>query len=409
MGLIQRKEQDGDELLGDIEIIESGDTPGDETSQKVDLIGGASAEDIAAAGRHERGEDVPDKDEVPLTPFGDHEDDVADAAVAAAPAQGNATAQGGPDTSDAAPSDAAADKTHGVEQTPSKDDKDAGGNGGDHKSGHAPIFIAIAVVAVIAAAILGYFVGTGGFSSAKGLASSSLTDDQLDTVVASWTYNGENHEVTAREAIESQYSLDSVKNDDDTYPAPSADSILTYVRNQILLADAQSRGIEVTDDEMSDYAETNLGTSDYSTIATQYGVDEDQAKDIVRQNLMIQKLHDQVVPESTATMPDAPTQPSDDSDSNPSSKEYADYIINLAGDEWDSETGTWASTDGPYYQALQNESFTADSATYNQAMTAYYVAYQQYTKAATEASSTWTDYANTLFANSDLSLYGLYA
>ena len=407
MGLIQRKEQDGDDLFDGIEVIERTDSPEGETVEKVDLVGGSSAEDIAAAGRHKRGEDLPPENERPLNPFGAPEEGPGLPAEAA-----DAHGEVPSDADDRRGADEAAERPTDMKEAPVSSDAatdSAGTTSGGGHGGKTPLFIAIAVVAVLAAAILGYFVGTGGFSSAQGLSSATLTEDQLDTVVASWSHNGEQHEVTAREAIESQYSLDNVKNDDDTYPAPSADSILTYVRNQILLADAESRGIEVTDDEMSSYAETNLGTSDYSAIATQYGVEEEQAKNIVRQNLMIQKLHDQVVPETAATMPESPTQPSDESDSNPSSKEYADYIINLAGDEWDSEAGTWASTDGPYYQALSGESFTADSATYNQAMTAYYVAYQQYSQASSEVSSEWTSYANTLFANSDLSLYGLFA
>ena len=50
--------------------------------------------------------------------------------------------------------------------------------------------------------------------------------------------------ISAREAIESQYSLDSVKDEDGNYPAPSADAVLSYVRNRILLEEASKQGIE---------------------------------------------------------------------------------------------------------------------------------------------------------------------
>ena len=70
---------------------------------------------------------------------------------------------------------------------------------------------------------------------------------------------------TAREAIESQYSLDTVKDGDGNYTAPSADVILSYVRNKILLDAAEDEGITVSSKEMKKYAEDSIGTSDYKT------------------------------------------------------------------------------------------------------------------------------------------------
>ena len=173
-----------------------------------------------------------------------------------------------------------------------------------------------------------------------------------------------------------------------------------------MIADAESRGISVDDDEVDAYAEAMLGTSDYESIASQYGVDEEQAKDIVRDAAMVDKLYQQIVPATDAALPDMPAEP-ESGDENAASAEYASYIISLAGDEWDSETGTWASTDGPYYAALGSESFTADSATYTQALSAYYVAYQEYSEDADAASTAWTSYVNGLYANASISIYGL--
>ncbi len=59
-----------------------------------------------------------------------------------------------------------------------------------------------------------------------------ITEEQLDTTVATWTKDGKTNTISARQAIESQYSLDSVKGDDDTYPAPSAEMIVAYARNR---------------------------------------------------------------------------------------------------------------------------------------------------------------------------------
>ena len=282
--------------------------------------------------------------------------------------------------------------------------------GGGKKGGlgvKLPIAVAAVMIAAVVFAIGGYFVGSGGFGG-HGTGTSALSEDQLDDVVASYTYNGARHDITARQAIETQYSVDNVKNDDGTYDAPSAETILGYVRTQILLADADARGIEVTDDELTAYAEEALGSSDYDQLAEQYGVTADQAKEIVRENCLQQKLLEQVVPDSAgAAAPEAPSEPADGNNETVD-KQYADYIIGLAGDEWDSEAGTWARTDGPFYQALSGEDWSADGATYTQAQTAYYVAYQQYATQTTESQTAWADYINGLYANANVEVYGLY-
>ena len=161
-------------------------------------------------------------------------------------------------------------------------------------------------------------------------------------------------------------------------------------------------------DGLKQYAEDSIGTSDYKTMATQYGVSKDQAKQIVRQSATLQKLYKKKVGDTSASMPTAPTEPADGNEET-ASKDYADYIINLAGDEWDSSKGTWKDEDSTYAKAFADDAFTADSATYKQAMTAYYTAYQQYSSQASSASSKWTEYANGLYAKANISIYGLFA
>mgnify|MGYP000376374607 CR=1 FL=1 len=217
---------------------------------------------------------------------------------------------------------------------PEEQDEDDDSDVGDHACKHKKTMIAAFVVAVVIAAVVGFFIGNGGFGG-KGVGSATLSEDQLDSTVASYSYNGKKSDITAREAIESQYSLDTVKDDDGNYTAPSADVILSYVRNQILLDAAEDEGITVSSKEMKQYAEDSIGTSDYKTMATQYGVSKDQAKQIVRQSATLQKLYKKKVGDSSASMPTAPTEPADGNEET-ASKDYADYIINLAGDEWDS-------------------------------------------------------------------------
>ena len=358
MGLIQKKDER--DVIDGIEVIGRGEGPDPEATIEVELHKGQTAEDISGA-TAAKDEDLETEPDPELVGDADEEDESE------------------------LESDAASSKF--------------GPN-------HGKLFIAIAVVAVVIAAIVGYIFGNGGFAP-KGVGSANLSEDQLDTTVATWTYKGATHNLSARDAIESQYSLDAVKNGDGTYPAPSAQVILAYVQNQILVADAESRGITVSDDEAAEAVEKTLGTSDWATIAKQYGTSEDQAKEIVKQQTMSQKLYAEIVPDA-ATAPTAPTEPAD-GNQDAASKDYADYIIGLAGDEWDAEKGTWKSEDGAIATALKGQQFTADSATYAQAMTAYSAAYQAYQVNSSKAASTYTDYVNGLFADANLQMYGVYA
>ena len=380
MGLIQKKDER--DVIDGIEVIGRGEGPDPESAAEFDLVDGQTAEDISGttAAKDEGLETEPDPELV-----GDVDSEDEDSAVEAE-AETDADAAATDDAEEAGASDVPA------ASKPS--------------ASHGKLFIAIAVIAAVIAAIVGYILGSGGLG-AKGTGSATLTEDQLDTTVATWSYKGATHQLSAREAIESQYSLDTVKGTDGSYPAPSAKSILTYVQNQILIADAESRGITVSDDEAAASVEKTLQTSDWSEIAERYGVSEDQAKVIVKQQTMVQKLYSEIVPDAP-TMPTAPTEPADGNQSA-ASEEYADYIINLAGDEWDADKGTWKSTDGTIASALKDEQFTADSATYAQAVTAYYAAYQAAASESSKAQSTLTDYINGLFAQANVQIYGVYA
>ena len=384
MGLVVKKDDFKDGEDRDIEIIERGTGPDPSSDNPVELIGRA--------------------------------DDPAADAEAAAEAQLEEEARQNRATSERLEREArGAHFSHDEQDNEgsnvseeTKAPKDAGSKGAAPARGgvRLPIAIAAVVIAAVVFAIGGFFIGSGGFGG-KGTGTAALSEDQLEDVVATYTYNGARHDVTARQAIETQYSVDTVKQDDGTYAAPSAETIVNYVRTQILLGEAKARGIEVSDDEMADYAEQALGTSDYDSLAQQYGVTTDQAKDIVRANCMQEKLYEQVVPDAQGTAPEAPSEPADGNNETVT-KEYADYIIGLLGDEWDSANNTWARTDGPYYQALGQEDWSADGATYTQAQTAYFVAYQQYATQANEGQSVWRDYVNGLYQNANVDIFGLY-
>lgn len=418
MGLIMKKDDSEDnEYIDGIEVVGRGEGPnGDDEVEHVEIHEGLTAEDIS--GKTAAAEAERELEADPELLDGDAEDGgVADADAADADADGEdagaadaGEADGEPEPEGVEDSEPAADasadsSTAAPAATPCavrpKKTRMQRAMMGRHK-----YFIAGALAAVIVAGVSGYFLGSGGFGS-KGVSAPVFAESELDATVATWKFKGASHKISAREAIESQYSLDSVKDEDGNYPAPSADAVLSYVRNRILLEEASKQGIKLSDEDLSSSAEASLGTSDFSAIADQYGVSEDQAKQIVREQGTIQKLYQSVMDDAPA-MPKAPAEP-ESGDENEAKAEYAAYIIDLAGKEWDAEAGTWAKLDGAYATALAGEEITPESATYAQAQKAYAVAYQQYMLESQGANAKWTSYVNELFGEADVELFGLYA
>ena len=418
MGLIMKKDDSEDnEYIDGIEVVGRGEGPnGDDEVEHVEIHEGLTAEDIsgktAAAEAERELEADPELLDADAEDAGAADADAADAdadgedagAADAGEADGEPEPEGVEDSEPAA--DASADSsTAAPAATPCavrpKKTRMQRAMMGKHK-----YFIAGALAAVIVAGVSGYFLGSGGFGS-KGVSAPVFAESELDATVATWKFKGASHKISAREAIESQYSLDSVKDEDGNYPAPSADAVLSYVRNRILLEEASKQGIKLSDEDLSSSAEASLGTSDFSAIADQYGVSEDQAKQIVREQGTIQQLYQSVMDDAPA-MPKAPAEP-ESGDENEAKAEYAAYIIDLAGKEWDAEAGTWAKLDGAYATALAGEEITPESATYAQAQKAYSVAYQQYMLESQGANAKWTSYVNELFGEADVELFGLYA
>lgn len=418
MGLIMKKDDSEDnEYIDGIEVVGRGEGPnGDDEVEHVEIHEGLTAEDIsgktAAAEAERELEADPELLDADAEEGGAADADAADAdadaedagAADAGEADGEPEPEGVEDSEPAA--DASADSSAAAPAATPRAARPKKTRMQRAMMGKHKYFIAGALAAVIVAGVSGYFLGSGGFGS-KGVSAPVFAESELDATVATWKFKGASHKISAREAIESQYSLDSVKDEDGNYPAPSADAVLPYVRNRILLEEASKQGIELSDEDLSSSAEASLGTSDFSAIADQYGVSEDQAKQIVREQGTIQKLYQSVMDDAPA-MPKAPVEP-ESGDENEAKAEYAAYIIDLAGKEWDAEAGTWAKLDGAYATALAGEEITPESATYAQAQKAYAVAYQQYMLESQGANAKWTSYVNELFGEADVELFGLYA
>ncbi|WP_322155923.1 hypothetical protein [Paratractidigestivibacter sp.] len=267
-----------------------------------------------------------------------------------------------------------------------------------------PVFIGVAVAALVIGLVVGAFAFGAKSVSLGG--KTVLTSDQIDTVVATYSYNGKSYQITARDVLTQSGTLESVANDDGTYDVPAATDIVTYARTAAVVTAAENMGITASDDEVSSYAEEKFGSSDFSTIASTYSVDEDVAKEMIMDSCVMSKLRDEKVDVDLPDQPVAPTEPAEDATDTPTA-EYASYIIGLAGDEWDSANNTWARTDGDYYAALSTYDITNDSATYAAAQAAYYVAYSDYSTAYSESTTAWSEYCNSILSNVSLSLGGL--
>ena len=268
-------------------------------------------------------------------------------------------------------------------------------------------WMGISAACLVAGLLLGHFALGGGSVSGGNLAGkTTVAEAELDDAFAVYTYNGESHALSVREVIESAGPLEGSLKEDGTYALPSSEYALNAARNAIISSEVAARGIELSDEEIAAYAEENLGTSDYEAIATTYGMEVDAVKKLITDNCRINALRKQVIGEELPPVPEAPAT-AEEGKEDKVTKEYADYIISLAGDEWDSEKGAWVDEASPYATALDGADFSKDGASYNAALSAYYVAYQVYTEKQTAISQQWTDYLNGLLSGASIQVGSL--
>ncbi len=264
-----------------------------------------------------------------------------------------------------------------------------------------PVWLALIAVLALGSYMLGKLQAGGADYGTLG-GKIQISESDLDAVVGTYTYDGEVYEITAREAIAQQSSLDGIRISEGTYAMPAAESVLSAARTAVLMKDVEGHGITVSDEELLAYASETFGTDDIASLATTYGMDETTAHDRLAESAAIAKLRKEVVGEQAAE-PAAPAKPADDA-ADQATADYAAYIIALAGDEWDSERGVWASDEGAYATALKEYDVRADAATYDAAQTAYNVAYQKHAADINAAKIKWSDYVNTLLSEANLAL-----
>ncbi len=268
-----------------------------------------------------------------------------------------------------------------------------------------PAWIAISVAALVVGVLCGHFLlGNAGTVSLGG--KMTLSANELDSTIATYTYQGTTNNISARDVITQSSTVDAAANSDGTYAVPTSSDVVVYAQNEIVLAGAKDKGLSVTDDEVSAYATQMFGTDDYATIASSYNIDEDTAKTTLTSSALMSKLRDAVVTTTLPDQPTAPTAPAEDAEDTPTA-DYASYVIGLAGDEWDADSNAWARTDGDYYAALSSYEITNESATYAAAQAAYNVATAAYSAAYSQRASEWTTYVNSLLSQATMQIGSL--
>ena len=256
-------------------------------------------------------------------------------------------------------------------------------------------WVVIAVATLVVGVLAGHFL-LGGPSTVSLNGRTTLGAGELDSVVATYTEGGATTNVTAREVLEEiQGGSELSANEDGTYDVPAASDILSYVQNEVILADAEARGLAATED--------GLSAEEQAEMLSSYGIDEDAAYEMIADEVVLSKLQDEVV---TVELPEYPTAPEEPAkgEEDVATAEYASYVIGLLGDEWDADANDWARTDGTYYATLSGYDISNDAATYAAASAAYSVASSAYQTASTQLNEEWGAYTDSVLSTVSIQL-----
>ena len=268
-----------------------------------------------------------------------------------------------------------------------------------------PAWVAIAAAALVVGVLAGHFL-LGGAGSVSLGGRTTLSAGELDSTIATYTVDGRTVGVTAREVlVEASGSSEISANEDGTYDVPSASTVLTYVQNQLILADAEARGLTATDEQIDEFVTGSMG-SDLATLAQSWGISEDEARAVVSDAVTMRNLQDEVSTVELPEQPVAPAEPDEGAEDTPTA-EYAQYVIGLLGDEWDSDANTWARTDGTYYATLSGYDISNDAATYAAASAAYSVATSVYQEAYATVSEELGAYTDSLLSRASIQIGSL--
>lgn len=268
-----------------------------------------------------------------------------------------------------------------------------------------PMSCATAGVGLILGILVGKFALGPTIGNVTQTKSTEVTSDQLGEVVASYIYDGKTVSVSLQELGDSG---NLAVNEDGSYAMPTPETIISYARDQILFDEIDKQNIEINDDDIKEYLNGAL-SEDISTIAdyaAAAGVSEDEAKVLVERAVRENKLFEQIAGK-LPDLPDYPAEPAEDADADAATKEYADYIIKIAGDDW--KDGAWADADDESLNDDQKfsvalDKFDGQTATYADAQSAYMVLYNRYQAKATEANEKWAAWRNETLKNCNITV-----
>lgn len=212
-----------------------------------------------------------------------------------------------------------------------------------------------------------------------------------DTVIARYEYDGTAHEVTAAEYLASSAALQEGWNGEG---GPDQIYLSEYILNEVLADEAKAAGITASDEEVTDYIQANYPGDSAKNAAEQLGITEKVLRAQAANAPLIDGLRDQVLSQTGTEGETGIEAPALDLSSDPDAPNatYGAYIVKLLGDAWDTDADTWATTEGPLYEALSGETFTSESATYQQARLAYDAALASQSDGQASVSDAWLDY-----------------
>ncbi len=269
-------------------------------------------------------------------------------------------------------------------------------------------YAAFAVIGLIVGLLIGSFFLGG---PASPLGETQVPASKLDETIATYKYNG-NHTVTIRELMEAQGNIDLFKTVDpsgnEVYRVPGSETALSYVRSQILMKFADSKGIKVSNEEVLDTIRTTYGVEgddNIASLAKQFGTTPEKLKELVAQQLKSEKLVKSLLGDENLDInpPAKPEKP--EGDESKATEKYAEYIRNTVGDAWNQADGKWANENSPYAMTLVGDNaFNGKTATYSQANTVYSIAVQQFQEEMGKKQAKAIDEINKVMASSSVTV-----
>lgn len=259
-------------------------------------------------------------------------------------------------------------------------------------------------VALVLGIGIGHLAGAKTIGGVTNLGETTFKSEQTSEVIAQYTYKGKVNAITLDDYTKSS---SPVQNEDGSYQMPNAESILSLVRLRILQDVAKQEGITVTDEDVNAYLEKNFGTTDLAATAEQYGYEENQLKELLQDTIIQTKFYEKIAGTETPTQPAMPS-PTEEGKENEATKEYADYIKEIAGDAWNEKAndgkGGWKDADSEYANATKDYKITNDGATYDAAQAVWNVAYSEYSTKASEYQAKVTEYTNNILKDTTITI-----